>query len=183
MASKSWHRITPRCQHRFLSHNSHHITCTTCWLDPATVLFRYESYLPVPYPRMVHIAYPRLFSKPFLFNPTRADSLFYLAHWSITGFCNAYCVSDLSDAGHRVGNVALLHLILLFASPRICLTSQLLGLTLSSSYRLHRALGSMAVSQTLFHSVVLMKQISLTTPVGASTSTVSLSLTVLNLGD
>jgi len=131
----------------------------------------------------LHIAYPRLFSKPFLFNPTRADTLFYLAHWSITGFCNAYCVSDLSDAGHRAGTVALLHLIVLFASPQICLTSQLLGLTLSSSYRLHRALGSMAVAQTLFHSIVLMKQISLTTPVGASTLTVSLSLTLLNLGD
>lgn len=120
----------------------------------------------------LHIVHPRLFSRPFLLNPTRADTILYLVHWTATGICNAYNVGTLAEAGLRAGKIALIHLVPLFAAPHLSLSSDLLGWTLASSYRLHRALGLMAAAQGIFHCAISIHAIPIPTVVGAACLTV-----------
>lgn len=101
-----------------------------------------------------YLTMPRMRKGRHFLNPSRAQVLAVVVHWTVTGFYNIYRVHTLADAAERAGRSALLHIVLLLAPNHIFLVSHLFGSSLTTAKYTHSMLGCMSVLQGALHCIL-----------------------------
>ncbi|EMC97298.1 hypothetical protein BAUCODRAFT_23621 [Baudoinia panamericana UAMH 10762] len=103
---------------------------------------------------LYHVVYPRILPGDMhLVNPSRAEILLLLLHWSITGFFNAYDIHSRTEFSRRAGQIAVLHMLPLLASQPLSLLADILGMSLHTLLYGHTVFGVMAALQGVLHAI------------------------------
>lgn len=101
-----------------------------------------------------HVTMPRIRQGRHFLNPSRAQVLSVVLHWTVVGFYNIYQVHTVVEAAKRAGRSALLHAVLLLAPNHTFLMSYLFGSSLLTATFMHSMLGSMSVLQGSLHCIL-----------------------------
>ena len=80
-----------------------------------------------------HVTMPRIHQGRHFLNPSRAQVLSVVLHWTVVGFYNIYQVHTVVEAAKRAGRSALLHAVLLLAPNHTFLMSYLFGSSLPTA--------------------------------------------------
>lgn len=105
-----------------------------------------------------HLIWPRVFNSRHAWDPTRAQLLVLLAHWSIVAFYNIFRVKTLSQASAKSAQLSLLHIIPLLIPSQVAYVSHILDIPLHQSRFVHTILGIMAILQGSVHCVLELLQ-------------------------
>ena len=106
-----------------------------------------------------HLTYPYFIHRHRLLGPwTRSGILIQLTYIALNAFCLGFRVSTLSKAGLRAGNLSLVNMIPLFASPHLSFLADILGFRLGTYRRVHRSAGVMSFALLLFHALIVAVQ-------------------------
>jgi hypothetical protein len=99
-----------------------------------------------------HLTYPYLLDRHYLIGPwTRANILLSLAYGAINIFCVSFRLPSAADAGQRAGTLSLINMAFLFLATHLSFLADILGVSLQTCRRFHRAAGWMAGALLTFH--------------------------------
>ena len=102
-----------------------------------------------------YLIYPTLYRRRRFLEPiTRWQLFLTLVYWLGTATCNVVGVRSISCAWNRAGVLSVLHLIPLLFSSRLSFAADLIGLSLTNYFKLHKSLGFMAILQGLIHILI-----------------------------
>ena len=120
-------------------------------------------YLP-PLPRLAkrvtrfmnrYLIYPGCLHRGRFVNRwNRLDIVFLALYLGANIACVVAPLRGIEQAGLRSGTLAIINIILLFASPYLSLLADVLGLSLESCRRLHSSVGSTTILLSAFHAAV-----------------------------
>lgn len=102
-----------------------------------------------------HLIYPYFLARHHFVGPwTRAGVLISLLYLASNIFCLLFDVSFASDIGRRAGDLSLVNMVVLFATPHLGLLADIIGLSLHSCQKIHRAAGGMSILLLTIHIVI-----------------------------
>ena len=87
---------------------------------------------------------------------TLADVIIQLIYIASNSFCLGFRVSGVKKAGIRAGILSLINLIPLFLGPHLGFLADILGISLSAFWRIHRFAGLMSLGLVFFHALVIV---------------------------
>jgi hypothetical protein len=106
----------------------------------------------VPLFLLREIVYPLLYRRfRFLAPITRLRALALVTYASVTVVFNIIGVHTATEASIRAGWLSVTNLIPLFASARLAMAANALGLPLREAFAVHTAAGSMVIAQAAIH--------------------------------
>lgn len=95
-----------------------------------------------------HLVWPTVFlNSRHAWDPTRAQLLVLVAHWSLVAFYNFFRVETLSQASAKAAQLSLLHIIPLLIPSQVAFVSYILDISLHQARVAHIMLGTMAIFQ------------------------------------
>lgn len=103
---------------------------------------------------MRHLVWRHVFKSDHSLNPTRAELLLLVVHWTLAAVYNTVKVRTLSHASTKAARLSLLHAIPLLFPNQITFASYILDIPLRHARYLHNTLGIMAVIQGGIHCVL-----------------------------
>lgn len=105
-----------------------------------------------------HLILPYLLPRRTLWGPlTRIQAILYFVYITGTIACNIIRATELHKARARAGSFALLHLCLLSVFPRFSFAAAFFGISLRSYYHIHKVMGSMAIFQSVLHTILAVQ--------------------------
>ncbi|PYI07371.1 putative metalloreductase transmembrane component [Aspergillus sclerotiicarbonarius CBS 121057] len=103
------------------------------------------------------LTYPYFIGRHHLLGPwTRASVMLHILYIGINLFALTFHVRSVADAGYRAGRLSLINMVVLFAGAPLSTLADLLGISLRSCRRIHRACSWMAGSLLIIHTMVKM---------------------------
>lgn len=105
-----------------------------------------------------HLVWPTVFNSRHAWDPTRAQLLVLVAHWSLVAFYNIFRVETLSQASAKAAQLSLLHIIPLLIPSQVAFVSYILDISLHQARVAHIMLGTMAIVQGTVHFVLEVLQ-------------------------
>lgn len=115
-------------------------------------LYGFVRHLPIKLWYKKHLQLPYAFRRRRLVGPiTRTQLLLLLFHWVGTAACNVVGTQSRSHIASRAGALAVLHFLPLFLGNRLSLSANLMGVSLRAYLLIHRAIGWMAIVQSMVH--------------------------------
>lgn len=104
-----------------------------------------------------HLTYPYILNRHQLFGPwTRANVLLYFAYTAANVFFVAYQAQSAVGVGHRAGTISLVNMAFLVLSTHLSFLADILGISLQTCRRIHRAVGYMTSGLMAFHTVIAL---------------------------
>lgn len=104
-----------------------------------------------------HLSYPYILGRHRLFGPwTRANALLYLVYIAVNVFFVAFQAQSAIGAGRRAGTLSLINMAFLVLVTHLSFLADILGISLQTCRRIHRAVGYTTTGLLSFHIVITM---------------------------
>lgn len=105
-----------------------------------------------------HLAYPYVLGRHSFLGPwTRAGVLIHLGYATLNLFLIFFKVPSLATAGNRAGTLSLINAVFPIASLHLSSLADLLGVSLKTCRRFHRAAGWTVLALISFHVAVMLR--------------------------
>lgn len=131
------------------------ILASFCVARAASSLMRWTKMLDVLIHQ--HLAFPFLLRRHRFFGPwSRGSVLLHLSYITVNVFLVFFRHDSLTASCHRAGALALINLIFLLSAVHLSFLADVLGITLQSCKRVHRAVGWMTLALQAFHITVVI---------------------------
>lgn len=99
-----------------------------------------------------HFVYPYVIRRRSFVGPwTRLGTFMHLSYVSIITFMLFFKSDSAHTISHRAGSLTLINLVFLVASFSLSRTADLLGISLKTSHRVHRAVGWVVLILSVIH--------------------------------
>lgn len=104
-----------------------------------------------------HLSYPYILNRHRLIGPwTRANVLSCFAYIAVNVFFVAYRAQSAVRAGRRAGTLTLVNMAFLVLATHLSFLADILGISLRTCRRIHRAMGYTTTGLLAFHVVITL---------------------------
>lgn len=105
-----------------------------------------------------HLAYPYILSRHSFLGPwTRAGVLIHVGYATLNLLLIFFKVPSMGIAGNRAGTLSLINAVFLIASLQLSSLADLLGVSLKTCRRFHRAAGWTVLALVSFHIAAMLR--------------------------